>query len=293
VSPTFSVVIPTYNRASHLPAAIDSVLAQSRVDWELIIVDDGSRDNTKELVRPFTNDSRIRYHYQENRELNGARNTGVRLARGTYCCFLDDDDNYEAGHLEALTQAITATGGKHGIYRTNMRITGGGIDLISLPFENDRDALVQLWQTPRNLLPLAIRRDLLVRQPFNEDDLLIDDFIWLNTALIHTTLFQADATTTNYIQHKTNRTKLYHSIDLLPKIVARLEQAYKIPGIENRVDKSLLHLRIQHQHMHLARQIGRRGGRLKALKVWYEGVRRGGIQPVRNVLKTLAVLIIR
>jgi glycosyltransferase involved in cell wall biosynthesis len=293
LSPTFSIIIPTYNRASHLPTAIESVVAQSRADWELIIVDDGSKDNTKGAVLPYTNDPRIRYHYQKNKELNGARNTGARLAQGTYCCFLDDDDNYEANHLEVLTQAIAVTGGKHGIYRTNMRIIGDGINLVSLPFENGKNALVQLWQTPRNLLPLAIRRDLLLRQPFDENDLLIDDFIWLNTALTATTLFQTDTVSANYVQHTTNRTKLYHSVQMIPQIVARLREAYEVPGVKAKVDKAILQLRIQHQYMHLARQLGRRGDRLEALKVWYKGVSQGGIKPVRNVLKTLAVVIVR
>jgi len=287
LSPTFSIIVPTFNRADHLPVAIDSVIAQSRPDWELILVDDGSTDNTKEVIGHYSKEQRIRYHYQENRELNGARNTGTRLARGTYCCFLDDDDYYNINHLEALTQAISATGGSHGIYRTNMLILGEDMRLNSPPFINGEDALLQLWQTPRNLLPLAIHRDLLVSHPFDEKDLLIDDFVWLNTVLTQTTLFQAEAFTANYIQHKTNRTKLYHSIEILPKIVARLQHAYAVPGVKQRVDKALLHLRIHHQHMHLARQLSRQGERAKAFGVWRQGIRQGGIFPLKNTLKTL------
>lgn len=292
MTPTFSIIIPTFNRADHLHSAIRSVLAQSREDWELIIVDDGSKDNTKNVATSYTGEPRIRYHYQENRELNGARNTGVRLARGTYCCFLDDDDFYDTNHLEALSKAITATGESHGIYRTNMRIIGEGIRLASPPFKNGEDALIQLWQTPRNLLPLAIHRDLLVQQPFDENDLLIDDFIWLNSALAHETLFQTEATTANYIQHENNRTKLYHSIDLLPKIVARLQQAYEVQGVGKRVDKSLLHLRIQHQYMHLARQLARQGARIRALSIWRKGIIQGGVIPAKNILKTLAIILV-
>jgi glycosyltransferase involved in cell wall biosynthesis len=293
LSPTFSIIIPTYNRADHLPAAIDSVLRQSRSDWELIVVDDGSKDNTREVVSQYAHEPRVKYHHQENRELNGARNTGVRLARGTYCCFLDDDDSYDASHLEELTTAIASTGGEYGIYRTNMRIITKDSSTDSLPFTNHEDALTQLWQTPRNLLPLAIRRDLLAQQPFDENDLLIDDFIWLNTALTHTTLFQAEATTVNYIQHDTNRSKLYHSVHLLPTITARLEEAYRVPGVAERVDRALLTKRIQHQHMHLARELGRRGATITALKTWYKGLSYTipGLAP--NALKTLVRIFIR
>lgn len=268
-------------------------MAQGRPDWELIIIDDGSKDNTREVALSYTNDTRIRYHYQENKELNGARNTGVRLAQGTYCCFLDDDDNYEANHLEALSKAIAATSGNYGIYRTNMRIIGEGMNLMCPPFDNKKDALVQLWQTPRNLLPLAIKRDLLIHQPFNENDLLIDDFIWLNTALINATLFQADEVTANYIQHDTNRSKLYHSVQMLPRLIARLQQSYDIPGVKERVHKSLLSLRIQHQHMHLASQLGQNGAVVKALKTWLKGLRFTQVRRISSTLKTFVRIFIK
>ena len=257
------------------------------------MVDDGSEDKTGEAVGQYAKEPRIRYHYQENRELNGARNTGVRLAKGTYCCFLDDDDFYEDNHLTELAKAIAVTGGKHGIYRTNMQMIGDGLTSSSPPFINGKDALVQLWQTPRNLLPLAIRHDLLQQQPFDEKDLLIDDFIWLNTALTSTTLFQVEATTANYVQHDTNRTRLYHSVDLLPKITARLEEAYRVPGVAERVDRVLLLKRIQHQHMHLARELGRKGAVRTAIRVWYEGLSYTSFQLAPNALKTLVRIFVR
>ena len=82
-SPFFSVVIPTYNRATLITKAIDSVLLQSFPDWELIIVDDGSSDNTKEVISNY-NDSRIQYHYKENNERSAARNRGIELCKGLY-----------------------------------------------------------------------------------------------------------------------------------------------------------------------------------------------------------------
>lgn len=89
--PTVSVIIPTYNRADMVDSAIQSVLDQTYADWELIVVDDGSQDNTAEVVAGYL-DSRIRYIYQENRRLPGARNTGIRASRGEYIALLDSDD---------------------------------------------------------------------------------------------------------------------------------------------------------------------------------------------------------
>jgi glycosyltransferase involved in cell wall biosynthesis len=89
--PKVSVITPTYNRADMLGQAVQSVLDQDFTDWELIIVDDGSRDNTREVVAGFA-DPRIRYIYQENKGLPAARNTGIRNAQGQYIAFLDSDD---------------------------------------------------------------------------------------------------------------------------------------------------------------------------------------------------------
>lgn len=93
MAPTVSIIIPTYNRADLVGRAIESVLAQTRPDWEAIVVDDGSTDNTRQIVAQYP-DPRIRYIYQENKKLPGARNTGIRNSQGTYLAFLDSDDRF-------------------------------------------------------------------------------------------------------------------------------------------------------------------------------------------------------
>ena len=100
--PKVSIIIPTYNRAKLLSRAIKSVLDQTFKDFELFIVDDGSTDNTKEVVREFQKrDSRIKYIWQEN---SGAparpKNTGIKNAKGNYIAFLDDDDEWLSEKLE-------------------------------------------------------------------------------------------------------------------------------------------------------------------------------------------------
>lgn len=94
----FSIVIPAYNRASSIESCVNSVLEQIEQDFEVIIVDDGSSDNTKEVIHSIV-DSRIRYIYQDNGGGAKARNTGIKNARGKYIAFLDSDDAFLPHHL--------------------------------------------------------------------------------------------------------------------------------------------------------------------------------------------------
>lgn len=87
-----SVVIPTFNRARYLIKAIDSVLCQSFNNYEIIVVDDGSTDNTREALLPYQN--KINYIYQENKGVSEARNTGILASKGDYIAFLDSDDEW-------------------------------------------------------------------------------------------------------------------------------------------------------------------------------------------------------
>jgi hypothetical protein len=89
--PRMSVVVPTYNRARLAAQAIDSVLAQSMAEFEIVVVDDGSSDDTRQVVAAY-DDPRIRYVYQDNAGLGAARNTGIAHAQAEYIAFLDSDD---------------------------------------------------------------------------------------------------------------------------------------------------------------------------------------------------------
>jgi len=99
----FSVIIPTFNRAHLITKAIECVLNQTFSDFELIIVDDGSSDNTREVIEQIR-DCRIHYISQQNQGWANARNTGVQRARGQYVTFLDSDDEVTSDWLEKFSQ---------------------------------------------------------------------------------------------------------------------------------------------------------------------------------------------
>jgi glycosyltransferase involved in cell wall biosynthesis len=107
-NPLFSVVIATYNRANMIGDTIRSILRQSVTDFELIVVDDGSKDETVDVIGKWTDqDARVRYIYQENMERGAARNNGFKNARGNYVVFFDSDDEMLPNHLQTLRNAIT------------------------------------------------------------------------------------------------------------------------------------------------------------------------------------------
>jgi len=91
-SPLVSVIIPTYNRAKYVTQAIDSVLAQTYRNYEIIVVNDGSTDNTREVLKRYGDN--IRYIYQENAGGAAARNTAIKAAKGQWIAFLDSDDEW-------------------------------------------------------------------------------------------------------------------------------------------------------------------------------------------------------
>ncbi|NLB90877.1 MAG: glycosyltransferase [Clostridiales bacterium] len=98
-NPEISVVLPTYNRGYILAQAIESICAQTYTNWELIVVDDGSSDDTSQVVEGIR-DSRIRYIKTENQGANKARNQGVQLAKGNFIAFQDSDDLWLEHKLE-------------------------------------------------------------------------------------------------------------------------------------------------------------------------------------------------
>lgn len=107
--PFFSVIICTYNRASIIEGAIKSLIAQSEHDWEAIIVDDGSTDDTFTVVQSYCNsDKRIRYCYHKNKGVGLSKNTGILASSGLFVTFLDSDDQYKVDHLESRKEMLIA-----------------------------------------------------------------------------------------------------------------------------------------------------------------------------------------
>lgn len=117
-SPFFSVVIPLYNKEETISETIHSVLSQTFDNFEVIVVNDGSRDNGPSVVGKIQ-DPRIIMVHQENAGVSAARNKGVERALGKYIAFLDGDDKWKNNHLEELYTLITEYSGQASVFVTN------------------------------------------------------------------------------------------------------------------------------------------------------------------------------
>lgn len=104
--PFFSIITPTYNRANKIELTIQTVLSQTFIDFEYIIVDDGSIDNTKEVVESIK-DQRIKYYRKKNGERGAARNFGTGKSSGKYVFFLDSDDSISTQFLHLVHEDLT------------------------------------------------------------------------------------------------------------------------------------------------------------------------------------------
>lgn len=135
-TPLVSVVMPVYNVEQYIEEALASVLAQTYLHLEIIVIDDQSPDQSINLIKQKFNDPRIRVIQQENRGLAGARNTGIRHARGEYIAFLDSDDFWRADKIEQHMRLMRAN-------------PNCGVSFCSSLFVDQNSQSLKRFQTPK------------------------------------------------------------------------------------------------------------------------------------------------
>ena len=167
-SPLFTIVVPAYNRANFIGITIDSFLKQDFADWELIVVDDGSTDNTDEVVGKYT-DPRISYFKKKNEERAAARNFGANKAKGRYINFFDSDDFALAHHLVEAKKCIEELEEPE-FFHLGYRFETPENEFISQVEDLPPIANAELHD--RNFLGCCgvfVRKDVALENPFNAD----------------------------------------------------------------------------------------------------------------------------
>jgi len=218
----FSIIIPTYNRADLVTIAISSVLNQTYQDFEIIIVDDGSTDNTEEVVKDIM-DSRVKYFYKDNEERSIARNFGIQMACGKYIGFLDADDYFLENHLKVIYDFIST--------KSSVQVVHTGYE-----FRNENGDCLKKVQT----FPESVNQNILIDNPLicnsiiinqnlfreyqfinNKSAILAEDwYLWIVLAS-NNQIHLINKITTIVVQHanrslnKLNPHKILKSIDLV------------------------------------------------------------------------------
>ena len=181
--PFFSIVIPSYNRAEYLHLTIESIQDQLFQDWECVIIDDGSTDNSAEIVQEIIqNDARIKYIYQENAERSVARNNGIKNSSGEYICFLDSDDLYKENHLQVLFENIHISENKISLFFVNQTIL--------IENREEKCSTITYYSSPdyfieNSIIPVrvCIHRDIFKSYSFDQRIVIVEDAVlWTQIA---------------------------------------------------------------------------------------------------------------
>lgn len=176
MNPEVTVVVPAYNASAYIADTIKSVQEQTFTQWELIVIDDGSKDSTSEKVKSYLSDTRIKLIQQENKGVSAARNAGIKAAQGKYTTFLDADDYYLSYNLQRKYEYLQSKAGTDFVYsdvmqcddKLNDRRVEKGVDAGNL-FNK-----VMLWQG--ETIP-TLPSNVMVKTALMKEKFLFDEYL--------------------------------------------------------------------------------------------------------------------
>lgn len=203
---SFSVIIPTYNRAQLVTKTISSLLEQTNTNFEIIVVDDGSTDDTADVIRSI-NDDRLKYFSKQNGERGAARNFGVSKASRTYINYFDSDDLAYPHHLQTAAELISRNNFPEMVHLGYEYRTDEGKLLGSV---NRFDGNVTEYAIKKKMvavMSMFIRKDIAEQFPFSENRefVLGEDALHLCQLAARYPLYYDNTITSTVIQHN-NRT---------------------------------------------------------------------------------------
>jgi glycosyltransferase involved in cell wall biosynthesis len=265
VSPTVSVVIPAYNAALYLRQALDSVLAQTIRDIEVVVVDDGSNDETPRILAEYA--PSVRTIRQENAGVATARNRGIAASSGRYVAFLDADDAWRPNKLERQLLVLANEGGPRAAY-TAIAVVDGGLGPTAYPWRPGRRARPEDLLLEGNVIggPSTVLCERSLLQEAGGFDptfsLCADWELWIRLSAIADFAY-LDEPLTLYRRHPGNMSRTVSVLE--EESVRLLRKAYAQP----RLSKRLLEQKGQvfgHNYMVLAGSYHRTGAYASALR---------------------------
>jgi len=218
--PFISVIVPSYNRADLLPQTLKSLQGQDYDNFEIIIVDDGSTDNTEQVIRSIT-DKRTRYVRKSNEERAAARNCGGLLARGTYLNFFDSDDIALPNHLSEAAKLISERSEPEWFHLGFAWATPEGrIFKKANNFEGKTLNDIMTNGNPLSCAGVFVRKDIFMQNLFNEDrDLSAsEDYeLWMRLAA-RFPLYYTNNITSLLIDHGSRSVRTIHGQRLIKRL---------------------------------------------------------------------------
>ncbi|MCX6291828.1 MAG: glycosyltransferase family 2 protein [Bacteroidetes bacterium] len=286
--PFFSIVIPAYNREAMIADTLNSVLSQAFTGFEVIVVDDGSTDHTRQVLKEkFGTEPKIKIILQENMERGAARNNGFRNSSGEYVVFFDSDDLMHADHLETLHRGITQNqfpdfiATKFVLRRENRIIHSDLANLTSGTYD---------YRLFLNGNPLACNICVKRKNPglllFEEDRryAIKEDWMFLLQNLRHTKMFLIDKVTITMTDHE-NRSMRTDQEQIIQKTFLSAE------WIKKNVPLNRHELRLLHAHANYFSAIHSYidARRMKALEYLWRAVRLNGLKK-KYILLAMKIL---
>lgn len=211
-TPFFSIILPTYNRAHIITQAVESIVKQEFEAWELIIIDDGSKDHTHEVIKRFT-DARIKYIYQENTERSQARNNGIKLASGKYICFLDSDDAYCTNHLLTFYKTLDKMNFPQALLFTNPIVINNNSEILeNVAHFDGNDTLAYILRN--SIIPdrVCIHREVFQKYQFNPKIHIGEDTILWSQITNSFPMYHINEYTVKYHIHDDNSVNLKNNV---------------------------------------------------------------------------------
>lgn len=274
----FSVVIPTYNRAHMLTSAIQSVINQTLFDWELIIVDDGSTDGTRELINHLIEkESRIKYVFQKNSERSAARNNGIKNAHGQYICFLDSDDLYLPNNLQDWYQYLEKNEFPKCFAYCDYKINiDGEIEIKKLEKKIITTETSFYLQNPIVPARVCIHKDLLKNHKFELNTIICEDIcLWMTLSTEFGSLYSPHIGA-EYIIHENNSVNPKNPSAL--KMYRGLNYFFnKYPQIKSKIPQSDYNSYFSKIQTNIAKYYYRNGMKTKAIIELIKAINRAPI----------------